>query len=233
MAVHHIGACRFLVTGQSDDCRCDHEAQRYVRLAKWSLAIFVIELLAGYAANSVALMSDALHVIMDGMENIVSVVISRMARGHSNENALRKRGGKISAALLCAAGVWIVYEGFERILTPHEVAWYMFVVAAIGLAGNIYQRKINNEAPDEHRNTQYFWQDIHLWSDILASIAVIIGGFVMMVAGKWYWIDGVLSVGIGSLIVFFTIARLLGFKAHSHNHGDGHSCSHGHDHDHH
>lgn len=230
MDTNHIGACQFLTTGVYADCRCEQEEKRYLRLAKWSFGLFSFEVLGGFFSGSVALMSDGLHVLVDGTENIVSAVIARYARGNTNEQMLRKRGGQISASLLCGAGVWIVYEGFERIFDPHEVAWYMFIIATIGLGVNLYQRRLNNEAPAEHRNTQYFLQDLHLWSDISASIAVIIGGLVMMITEKWYWIDGALSVGIGAWIVLLALGRLFGLKVHNHNHGNGQSCKDDHNH---
>ncbi|HBH71737.1 MAG TPA: hypothetical protein DDX26_02650 [Candidatus Yonathbacteria bacterium] len=219
---NHLEACPSVRSGVSKDCSCDKEVKHYLKLAKLSFSLFIFELLGGIFSGSMALVSDALHVLLDGMENIVSAIVSRLSLKGYDEKIVRDFGGKISALLLLFASSGIVYEGFERILTPHEVEWYMVLVAIIGLAVNLWQKSLHNEALEEHRNQTHFWQNRHLISDISASAAVVIGGLVMFFAEGLYWIDGVLSVGIGVMIVFFTIAKLLGFDIHKHDYE--HTC---------
>ena len=59
-------------------------------LARWSFGLFVFEFAGGWFANSLALMSDAFHVLFDGMENILSVFVARMSReSERNEERIR------------------------------------------------------------------------------------------------------------------------------------------------
>lgn len=222
MARNHLGACPTLVSGLSRDCSCKKEVAHYLYLAKWSFGLFVFEFVGGLFSGSMALISDSLHVLLDGTENIVSAVVSKLAQKNSNEEKLRKIGGKISASLLLFAAGVIVYEGYERILTPHKVEWYMTLIAIAGLCVNLWQINIHGSAAKEHINQTHFWQNWHLMSDIAASVAVVIGGLVMLITDGLYWVDGVLSICIGLLIVMFTGAKLLGVKLHSHDHEHKH-----------
>ena len=226
----HLTKCPSNSTGLSEDCSCDREVSHYLNLAKWSFGLFVFELVGGLFSNSMALISDAFHVLADGTENMINVFVSRLSRTKRDEERVRKIGGAISGYLLLFMGALIVYEGWERLVEPHEVRWYMTFIAIVGLGVNLRQRWIHNQALPEHKNNQHFWQDRHLWSDILASIAVIIGGLIMLVSDGLYWIDGALSIAIGIWIVFLTGAKLFGFElhSHSHDHNDGHKCDHKH-----
>lgn len=230
---NHFTSCPSLTSGLLRDCSCNKEKKHYFTLAKISFGLFVFEFIGGFLSGSVALMSDALHVLFDGTENIISALVSYFALRGGNEHKMRNIGGKISALLLLLAAVCIVYEGYERITVPHEVEWYMVLVAFVGLCTNIWQKTIHNRALKEHRNQTHFWQNWHLMSDIAASVAVVIGGCIMLVVDKWYWIDGVLSVGIGFLILTFVVAKLFGFEIHScgnkhQTHKHGTKCNHKH-----
>ena len=226
MAQKHLDACPSLASGLSDDCSCDKEVSHYLILAKWSFGLFVFEFIGGLFSGSIALVSDSLHVLLDGTENIVSAIVSKLSRKHKNEKKMRMIGGRVSALLLLVASGVIVHEGWERIITPHEVEWYMTVIATIGLCVNILQMYLHQGVAEEHKNQTHLWQSRHLWSDISASIAVIVGGLIMSVSGGLYWIDGVLSIGIGILIMTLTVGRLLGVEFHSHSHGA--ECRHKH-----
>ncbi len=227
---HHLAVCPSNNTYSQEDCSCEKEVAHYLKLAKWSFGLFMFEFVGGLFSGSMALISDSFHVLLDGTENIVSAIVSKVARKHDNEEELRKIGGKISASLLLFAGGVIVYEGWERVLTPHKVEWYMTIIALIGLCVNLWQMNLHHGARAEHHNQTHVWQNWHLMSDIAASVAVIVGGIIMLVTETLYWIDGVLSIIIGILILVFTGSKLLGFEIHSHNHKhqNGDECNHRH-----
>lgn len=229
MAQNHLDACPSLISGVSQDCSCAEEEKNYLILAKLSLGLFIFEVLGGKLSGSVALVSDALHVIVDGTESIVNAAVSRFSRQSDNEAELRKLGGKISALLLLLASTWIIIEGLERFHHPHKVEWYMVIFAIIGLGVNLVQRYIHWKAPREHHNIQHFWQNLHLWGDIASSIAVVIGGVIMLFSSNLYWVDGVLSVVIGLWLALLTGAKLIGVEFHSHEHHEhGAGCDHKH-----
>lgn len=222
MAQNHLDACPSIASGLSKDCSCEKEVAHYVKLAKISFGLFIFELFGGLFSGSMALVADAFHVLADWIENIINVVVSRLAKKSDREKHIRKIGGVISGWLLLFMGVWITHEGWERFLSPHKVEWYMTLVASAGLCVNVYQKWLHEQALAEHRNTQHFWQSWHLWQDIIASVMVIVGGLFMLSSSNLYWIDGILSMGIGVLIVVIVGAKLFGFELHSHDHKHKH-----------
>lgn len=234
----HLEKCPSKNTGVEKDCSCNHEQQHYLKLAVISFSLFLGEFFGGLFSGSIALMSDSFHVLMDGTENMISMIVSRKARKGADEKRIRSIGAKISAGLLFLIAGGIVYEGYQRLLSPQKVESYMVIIALIGLGVNLLQRKIHQGALHEHHNVTHFWQDIHLLSDIATSVVVVIGGVIMLTTGGYYWIDGLLSVGIGILIMVFTGARFAGVELHSHeghdhahhSHHHGPGCSHNHDH---
>ena len=205
-----------------EDCTCAQEVRHYIQLAKISFGLFLFEIIGGIFSGSMALISDAVHVLTDGIENIINIVVSHLSRKSINENMIREAGGIISGLLLLSMGIWIIWEGWERYNNPQHVEWYMTIIAMVGLCVNIFQKWLHGKALPEHRNTQHFWQSWHLWQDIASSIAVIIGGLFMLSSNDLYWIDGILSIAIGLLIVVIVSARLLGISLHSHDHTHKH-----------
>lgn len=224
MEQQHLGACPWLITGIQGDCSCDKEVAHYLKLATWSFGLFLFEFLGGLISGSVALISDSFHVLLDGTENIVSAIVSKLARKYAHEKKLRSIGGKISASLLFIAGVSIVHEGYERVIAPHRVEWYMTIIAIIGLSVNLWQLRLHHRAHKEHYNETHFWQNWHLISDAAASVAVVVGGGIMLILNDWYWIDGILSIGIGTLITILVSAKFFG--VHLHHHSTHNHCHH-------
>lgn len=230
METNHLRACPARITGAEENCSCGEEEVHYLTLAKWSGGLFLFEFIGGWNSGSLALMSDALHVLIDGGENLVSVIVSRFAR-RGDEEHVRKIGGLISAGLLLLAATGIIHEGTERLSAPHKIEWYMTIIAIIGLGVNIQQRKLHDNVSKEHRNDTHFWQNWHLISDSVASVVVIVGGIIMLATEQYYWIDGALSILIGIFIMVLVCAKLLGFDLHRHDHEHArkhYDCDHDH-----
>lgn len=223
----HVGQCLYLKTSLPSDCHCDEEGARYLRLAKYSFGLFVFELVCGLITNSMALVSDALHVLVDGSESIVSYGASKAVRRYGNEEKIRRMAGYASGALLILAAFSILSEGVGRLLYPEEVSGWMILFAAIGLGVNLKQMAIHRAAPDEHRNLTHWWQNRHLLSDTLASFGVVVGGAVILVTG-WMIVDPILSIVIGLRIIWMIGGRLgKGVEGHTHTvHNDHHHHHH-------
>ena len=217
----HIEKCVSLKTGLSSDCRCDEEGSRYLQLAKYSFWLFAFELFFGFLTNSMALISDALHVLVDGSESIVSYGATKIARQSQNEEGVRRIAGYISGGLLFIAAVSILNEGAHRLFTPEEVSAWMILFAGIGLGVNFRQMFIHQSAPDEHRNLTHWWQDKHILSDTLASAGVVIGGFIILATG-WMIVDSILSIAIGIRILWMIGERFTQKDSGSSHHGHHH-----------
>ena len=106
----HLNKCPSNTTGLSENCSCEAEVHHYLNLAKWSFGLFLFELIGGVFSFSLALISDAFHVLTDGAENMINVIVSRYSRKHGNEEHIRKVGGMVSGWLLLFIGALIIYE---------------------------------------------------------------------------------------------------------------------------
>lgn len=218
MAHSHLDNCPSLASENPEDCSCKEEVGHYIYLAKWSFGLFLFEFIGGVISGSIALISDSIHVLLDGTESALSAVVSKISCTHEDEHKVRKIGGMISAFLLLVVACVIIYEGWERVVTPHKVEWYMPIIAFIGLSLNVWLLHFHKKARDEHKNQTHGWQTLHFISDIFTSCLVIIGGVIMFTFDNLYWVDGVLSIVIGLLIVYLTSSRIMGIESHSHKH---------------
>jgi len=224
---NHLDACLSLKTGVVSDCHCNDEVWHYTKLTMISLGLFVAELVGGVLIGSLALISDSFHVLVDGTESLVSMLVSKRARTSLDEKLLRRRGGYLSALLLIGVALWIILiEAPERMANPHEIqVGYMVALGLVGLWANLWMYYLHTNAHEEHKNETHWWQELHIVVDTGASMAVFVGGIAIWITGAVI-IDTVISFLLGGLILFIALRRLLLKPDEAHGH-----C--GHDHHHH
>ncbi len=181
-------------------------AKQVLRLAFFlTLIILAAEVLGGWLANSLALLSDAGHVLTD----IFALGLAWFAAEQADRPAnARKTFGYhrvgILAALLNALTlilitIWILWQAIGRFQHPEPVQpVVMFVSAGIGIVVNLF---IGFGLRKEGDNLNVRAAMLHVFGDVGASAAVIIAGVVILLTG-WYLADPVLSVGIAVLIAF-------------------------------
>jgi len=193
-----------------------HGAGSPTRVLKISLAVtlayIVLLVVAGVRAHSLALFSEAGHNFSDFMALLLSLVAvyfqSRPA--NSTKTYGYHRAGVlvalVNATSLVAVSFFIFYEAFRRLQHPEHVqAGLMMWVAAAGVVmnGAIALLLFRSGGDINIRSAL-----LHEVGDTLSTAAVIAGGWAILVTGN-YWIDSVLSVAIGVLILWsgFGIVR--------------------------
>jgi cobalt-zinc-cadmium efflux system protein len=171
-----------------------------------SLVILVAEVIGGFLSNSLALLSDAGHVFSDvialglswyGVRQAQRPPDKRMTFGYHRIGVIVAIVNALAIVIIAGA---ILYEAYQRFQQPLEVkSLLMMIIAVIGLAVNLlvawWLRK------DQRGNINIrsaFW---HAAGDALASVAVIVGGLIIFLTGQ-YWVDPLVSVLIGLIIVF-------------------------------
>ncbi len=196
--------------------KCDLRHNCLCELKKFSLvffiafSVFLIELVGGIISNSLALLADAWHVLIDASSVFVAIVVSYYISKGLNEKKLRKTSGYINAGLLLAVSLWIIYEAIARIFEPREInSWIMISIAILGTVGNYIQHKILDHMHDE--NITHESVKFHVLSDLLQSIAVVIGGVLIMTTG-FNLIDPILSLIIGAVMLRWTYVLSLRIK---------------------
>ena len=171
-----------------------------------TLAFFFVELVGGYLANSLALIADSWHMLNDAFALGFAVVASWVAE---RPNDVRKTYGyyraEILAAflnglLLFAVVAFIGYSAVLRFVSPEAVAsGEMLVIAVLGLIVNGLSALILSRTGSESLNVRGAF--LHVVSDALGSVAVIVAGLVILFTG-WVQADPVFSVLVGLLISY-------------------------------
>lgn len=180
------------------------DRQRGLRLAALLTAgILVAEVIGGLAANSLALLSDAGHVLTDLAALLLSLLAFRIgARPATSRRTYGFRRVEILSALingvsLIAITGFILYEAIRRLFNPEPVAGFeVLVVAIIGLIGNGLSAVFLGHT---HDNLNVRGAFLHVVGDAISSVGVILSAVVIMVTG-WYLIDPLISLVIALII---------------------------------
>lgn len=175
----------------------------------WTLALtavlMLVEFIGGWLSGSLALVSDAGHMLTDVLALGLSLLAIRFAT--TPANAQKTYGFyrlEILAALangvtLIVLSGYIFYEAWQRFSSPSEIkSGLMIIVALAGLAVNIAGFFILRASSKDNLNVRGAF--LHVVGDLLSSVAVIIGGFIIRFTG-WLLIDPVLSILIGLMIL--------------------------------
>lgn len=184
--------------------RCNCEERRYWRVLAISICLASLEFTGSFISGSLALASDAVHVLFDGLAAAFAIHVARVVHhNHCQEDRLRRRGGYLQAGLLLVVVAWLVYEATERLTAPHDVAGpVMLVIATIGAAGNYWQHSILARASAQHiTHLSFSW---HVLSDFWQSIGVILSGLIVAVTG-YTLIDPLLSLAIALYLCYGVI----------------------------
>ena len=185
------------------------DTQRVERRFLLSLAltglILVAEVVGGLWTGSLALLSDAAHVFLDLFALGMSYVALRLAaRPPNDRHTYGYHRMQVLAALANGATLFLVAfgifrEAWERFRDPAPVlAGPMLIVAVIGLVVNLAVALVLRE--HDHHDLNVRSAFLHVLGDALASVGVIVAGVVILLTG-WHWVDPLVSVLIGVIIV--------------------------------
>ena len=170
------------------------------------LIVMVAEVAGGILSNSLALLGDAGHMLVDALALGLSLFAIAIA---SKPATLTRTYGyhrvEIIAALangtiLILVSIYIFYEAYNRFLEPQPVQTpLMLLVAVIGLIANIAGIFILRRASHDNLNIKAaFW---HIVGDTISSVGVIVGGIIILFTG-WYIVDPIIAVFIGCIILW-------------------------------
>ena len=181
------------------------------------LAFMVAEVVVGIMARSLALISDAGHMLTDALALALAYAAFRFGRRQADDRRsfgyLRFEviAGLINALTLFAIVAWIGYEAWHRFRQPQEVlAGPMLLVAVGGLLVNILAFWILTRGDTDHVNIK--GAALHVLGDLLGSVAAIIAAVVIYFT-NWFPIDPILSVLV-SLLILRSAWKLLQSSLH-------------------
>jgi cobalt-zinc-cadmium efflux system protein len=165
----------------------------------------VIEVVVGFISNSLALLSDAAHMLTDvGGQALALFAIWMSSKPRNNHKTYGYYRTEIFSALINALVLifisgFILYEAWQRFKEPPAVAGIpMLIVAFCGLIINLIGMKILKAGSKESINIKGAFLEVV--SDMLSSVAVIIAGIIILATG-WLYIDPIMSALIGLFIL--------------------------------
>jgi cobalt-zinc-cadmium efflux system protein len=171
-----------------------------------NIIITVAQAIGGIISGSLSLLSDALHNFSD----VISLIVSYIANSYSKKEASFDKtfGYKraeiiaafVNAATLIIVAVYLVYEAVLRFLNPKEIESTLVIwLALLGIVANGFSVLLLRKSAKENMNMRSAY--LHLFTDMSASVAVLIGGLLMKYLG-WFWVDGVLTILIAVYLIF-------------------------------
>lgn len=171
-----------------------------------NLAITLAEFIGGILSNSLSLLSDALHNLNDTASLGISLIARKVSKKKANLDKTfgYKRaeiiGAFINLITLVIIALFLMKEGIERFYDPKPIdGLVMFVVAIIGLLGNFITAILLYSKSKDSINIRSAY--IHILSDGLSSIGVIIAGWLIL-EYQLYIVDTILTLVIAGYILW-------------------------------
>ncbi len=186
---------------------------RYLGIALGiTISFFIVELVGGILTNSLALLTDAWHMLNDVLALSFGLIAAWLAlRPVSVKRTYGYHRAEILAAFLNGIFLWaivvfIFYQAIQRIQHPAEVeSLNMLLIAVFGLIANGLSAVVLSRSKDESLNVRGAF--LHVVADTLGSVGAISAGLIMYFTG-WYQADPLISMMIGVLI-FYSSGKLI------------------------
>src|SRR4051794_35518780 len=167
--------------------------------------LMVLEVVAGVLASSLALLSDAAHMLTDAAALALALVAVQLARrpaGGAMTYGLRRTeilSAAFNGATLLVLGLLILYEGIRRLVSPQDVlGGVVLVVALVGVAVNLAATVVLHGADRRSLNVEGAFQ--HVLTDLAAFIATAVAGLVILLTG-FHRADGIASLFIAAVML--------------------------------
>lgn len=175
---------------------------------------FAIQIIIGLSIGSLALISDAGHMLIDVCGLVMALVAMYFSQRPATPN--RTYGyyraeiltPLLNSTFLILLSIYILYEAYQRILSPSEISGYsVILVASVGLVVNLLsilllrphtELKASNE--NRERDLNLYGAYLEIFADTIGSVGVIISGIVIM-STKFFMADALISIGIALFIL--------------------------------
>jgi len=178
-----------------------------------NVIITVSQLVGGLISGSMALLTDALHNFSDVISLLISYLTNRLAKRKSTVKQTFgfKRAEILSAFInsttLIAIAIFLIIEAIKRFLNPEPILPDIVIYFALAsIVINFISVLLLQKDAQNSMNIKSAY--LHLLTDVMTSIAVMLGGIAMKYFSI-YWIDSLLSIAIAIYLVFSSYGLLL------------------------
>lgn len=171
-----------------------------------NVLITAAQVVGGIISGSLALLSDALHNFSDVLSLIISYSANLLAKREASDNKTfgYKRAEIIAAfvnsATLIVVAVILIIEAFKRFADPQEIGSNLVIaLSLLGILANGFSVLLLRRDSQSNMNMKSAY--LHLLTDMMASVAVLVGGLLMKFF-EWYWVDPALTVIIAFYLIY-------------------------------
>lgn len=179
--------------------------------------ITIAEIIGGLLSGSLALISDAMHNLTDGIAIIISYIALRLRKVKTSPKhtfGLKRAeifAAVINSTVLFMISLFLFYEAIHRFIEPEPIKGkLMIIVASVGLLANVTGTLLLKR--DSHKSINIRSAYLHLLIDAMSSVTVIIGG-LLITFFNIVWIDPLLTILI-ALYVFRESLLILKESSH-------------------
>ena len=180
-----------------------------------NLVITIAQIIGGIVSGSFALISDALHNFSDVLSLIFSLFANRLSRRKASLDQTfgYKRAELIAAFVnaitLIVVAFILIYEAVLRFFHPEPIQSTIVIwLALLGIVVNGGSVLLLKKDSEHNLNMKSAY--LHLLTDMMASVAVLVGGILMHFYG-WFWVDSVMTM----LIAFYLIYKVIILRKYS------------------
>jgi len=177
-----------------------------------NLLITIAQVIGGIISGSLALISDALHNFSDVITLVFSLVAHKLSRRKASiEHTFGFKRAELIAAFVNAStliivALFLIYGAIERFFNPHTIKSGLVIwLALLGIGVNGVSALMLKKDAQHNLNMKSAY--LHLFTDMLASIAVLLGGLLMKYFA-WFWVDSVMTILIAVYLIFVGIDLL-------------------------
>jgi cobalt-zinc-cadmium efflux system protein len=171
-----------------------------------NLLITIAQVIGGIISGSLALISDALHNFSDVLSLVFSLVAHKLSRRKASLNNTfgYKRAELIAAFInaitLIIVSFFLIYEASSRLFHPEPIKSGLVIwLALLGIVVNGGSVLLIKKDSEHNLNMKSAY--LHLLTDMMASVAVLVGGLLMKFYG-WFWVDSVMTLLIASYLIY-------------------------------
>ena len=178
-----------------------------------NVVITLAQLVGGIVSGSLALISDALHNFSDVLSLVFSFVAHKLSRRKASLNqtfGLKRAeilAAFVNAATLIIVAFILIYGAIERFFNPQAIESKLVIwLALLGIIVNGFSVLLLKNDADKNLNMKSAY--LHLLTDMMASVAVLVGGLLMLFY-EIYWIDSVMTllIAIYLIVVGFDLLK--------------------------
>lgn len=170
-----------------------------------NIGITIAQIIGGFISGSLSLLSDALHNFSDVISLVLSLFAHRLSKKKANE--IRTFGYKraeiiaafINSVILIFVAFFLIYEAIIRFKNPVEISSELVIwLSILGIAFNGFSALILKKDASHNLNMKSAY--LHLFTDMMASVAVLLGG-ILMKYFHWFWVDSVITFAIAIYLI--------------------------------